>query len=229
MSQSHQKLENNLGVEFSNKDLLTQALTHRSYLNENPNAGLEHNERLEFLGDAVLELAVTEYLYQNFPNPEGDLTTWRAALVNAQTMAAVAEELGINDYLFLSKGEVKSIGKARQMILANALEAVIGAIYLDKGYPAAREFVEHRIIIQLAEILKKGLWRDAKSQFQEAAQERLGITPTYQVLEESGPDHVKFFRMGVYLGEEFVAEGEGSSKQEAEQEAARNALILKGW
>ena len=145
MSRNPQKLEDNLGVEFSNKNLLTQALTHRSYLNENPNAVPEHNERLEFLGDAVLELAVTEYLYQNFPNPEGDLTTWRAALVNYQTMADVAEELDINDYLFLSRGEAKSGGKARQVILANALEAVIGAIYLDQGYEAARAFIERNI------------------------------------------------------------------------------------
>lgn len=229
MSQNLQKLEDNLGVEFSNKDLLAQALTHRSYLNENPGAGLDHNERLEFLGDAVLELAVTEYLYQNYPNPEGDLTTWRAALVNAQSLSAVAEELGVNDYLYLSRGEAKSIGKARQMILANALEAVIGAIYLDQGYQTAREFVERRVTSRLAEILEKGLWRDAKSQFQEEAQERVGVTPTYQVLEESGPDHAKFFRMGVFLGSELVAEGEGSSKQEAEQEAARNALAQKGW
>jgi len=229
MSRNPQKLEDNLGVEFSNKNLLTQALTHRSYLNENPNAVPEHNERLEFLGDAVLELAVTEYLYQNFPNPEGDLTTWRAALVNYQTMADVAEELDINDYLFLSRGEAKSGGKARQVILANALEAVIGAIYLDQGYEAARAFIERNIITRLPEIIEKGLFRDAKSSFQEEAQERVGVTPTYQVLEESGPDHAKFFRMGVFLGSEKIAEGEGSSKQEAEQAAARNALQVKNW
>ena len=229
MSRNPQKLEDNLGVEFSNKNLLTQALTHRSYLNENPNAVPEHNERLEFLGDAVLELAVTEYLYQNFPNPEGDLTTWRAALVNYQTMADVAEELDINDYLFLSRGEAKSGGKARQVILANALEAVIGAIYLDQGYEAARAFIERNIITRLSEIIEKGLFRDAKSSFQEEAQERVGVTPTYQVLEESGPDHAKFFRMGVFLGSEKIAEGEGSSKQEAEQAAARNALQVKNW
>lgn len=217
-------LENELGVVFQNKDLLRQALIHRSWLNENPEPGLEHNERLEFLGDAVLELAVTDHLYKNYPNPEGELTNWRAALVNYQNLALVASALGLNDFLMLSRGEAKDTGRARQVILANAMEAVIGAIYLDQGYLAANGFVAKNILSGLADIIENRLYKDAKSLFQEKSQEKHGITPNYRVLSESGPDHDKIFEVGVYLGDELAGTGSGSSKQEAEQRAAEDAL-----
>jgi ribonuclease-3 len=223
------KLESKLGVKFKNQDLLRQALTHRSYLNENPEFRLEHNERLEFLGDAVLEIVVTEYLYNSFSNPEGELTNWRAALVKAETLSQIADEVGINDFLLLSKGEAKDIGRARQYILANTLEAIIGAIYLDQGHDAIAGFIKKNIIIHLDEILAKGEHRDAKSVFQEESQERVGITPTYEVIKEWGPDHAKHFLVGVYLNGDLVAEGEGLSKQEAQLEAAKKGLETKGW
>ena len=223
-------LEKKLKIKFKNKDLLTQAFCHRSYLNENPGFHLEHNERLEFLGDAVLELIVTEYLYKKYPEKsEGELTNWRAALVNARQLAETAKELGFNDFLLLSKGETKELGKARQYILANAFEAFVGALYLDLGYEICQDFIEKYLIKELPEIIKKGLFKDNKSHFQEEAQERVGITPTYKVLEEWGPDHAKHFIIGVFLDEELVAKGEGSSKQEAEVEAAKNALAVKKW
>jgi ribonuclease III len=224
-------LEKKLDLDFENKDLLIQAFCHRSYLNENPNFYLTHNERLEFLGDAVLELVVTEYLYKKYPEKsEGELTNWRAALVNAKILGDLARELGFNDFLLLSKGEAKEEGKARQYILANTFEALIGAIYLDMGYKRCQEFVEKKLIERkLPEIIEKGLFKDAKSRFQEEAQERVGITPSYKVLDEWGPDHAKHFLVGVFLKEELVAKGEGSSKQEAEEEAAKNALKIKGW
>jgi len=222
-------LEKIIGIEFNNKDLLQQAFVHRSYLNENPDFPLDNNERLEFLGDAVLELAVTEHLYQNYPNPEGELTNWRAALVNTKMLAKVAHNLGFNKYLFLSKGEAQDTGRARQCILADAFEALIGAIYLDQGYEKAVQFIENQLIKELPEIIKKGLYRDPKSRFQEEAQERVGITPVYQVLKEWGPDHAKNFIVGVYLGEELVAKGQGSSKQEAQEKAAQAALKKKKW
>jgi len=222
--------EKKLGLIFKNKDLLIQAFCHRSYLNENLGFRLPHNERLEFLGDAVLELVVTEYLYQNYPEKsEGELTNWRAALVNAKELAIVARNLDFNDYLLLSKGEAKEIGKARQYILANTFEALIGAIYLDQGYQACQDFIKRNLIKELPKIVEAGLFKDAKSRFQEEAQERVGITPIYQVLEEWGPDHAKHFIIGVFLSEELVAKGEGSSKQEAEEEAAKNALEIKDW
>lgn len=224
-------LENKLNLKFKNKAFLIQAFCHRSYLNEHPDFYLDHNERLEFLGDAVLELVVTEYLYKKYPEKsEGELTNWRAALVNAKMLGDLARELGFNEFLLLSKGEAKEEGKARQYILANTFEALIGAIYLDKGYDFTKEFVEKNLIEKkLKEIIEKGLFRDAKSRFQEEAQERVGITPTYKVLEEWGPDHAKNFLVGVFLKDELVAKGEGSSKQEAELEAAKNALKIKGW
>lgn len=222
-------LEGKLGVKFKNQDMLLQALTHRSYLNENPDFKLEHNERLEFLGDAVLQVVVTENLYKTYPNPEGELTNWRAALVNAKKLAEVAEEIGLNDFVMLSRGEAKDTGRARQYILANAIEAVIGAMYLDQGIEKVRAFVEKNILSQLTEILKVGSYRDAKSLFQEEAQERVGITPSYEVLEEWGPDHAKHFKVGVFLEDEKVAEGEGSSKQEAQQKAAEEGLKAKNW
>lgn len=222
-------LETKIEVTFKNKDVLLQALTHRSYLNENPSWRLDHNERLEFLGDAVLELVVTEYLYNNYPNPEGELTNWRAALVNAVMLAQISAQFDLNDFMLLSRGEAKDTGRARQYILANAMEAVIGAIYLDQGYAAADTFIKKFILTELPRIIEKRLYRDAKSRFQEEAQERVGITPNYEVIDEWGPDHARNFKVGVYLGTELVAEGEGQSKQEAQQNAADAALQKKGW
>jgi len=224
------KLEKRLNIFFNNKDILIQAFTHRSYLNENPSFYLEHNERLEFLGDAVLELIVTDNLYKDYPKKsEGELTNWRAALVNARQLASIAQDLGFNEFLLLSKGEEKELGKARQYILANTFEALIGAIYLDQGYQICQDFIRKHLLIKLPEIIEKGLFKDAKSRFQEEAQEKTGITPAYQVLKEWGPDHAKHFLVGVFLNKELIAEGEGSSKQEAELEAAKNALAVKGW
>jgi len=223
-------LEKKLGLTFSNKDLLIQAFVHRSYLNENPDFRLDHNERLEFLGDAVLELVVTEYLYNEYPQKdEGELTNWRAALVNAKMLMLIAEELGFNDFLLLSRGEKKELGKARQYILANTFESFIGACYLDAGYNQAATFIKKYLLSKLAEIIERKLYQDAKSHFQEKAQERDGVTPMYKVLKEWGPDHKKKFTVGVFLKTELVAEGEGYSKQEAEEEAAKEALRIKAW
>lgn len=224
------KLEKKINLNFKNKDLLVQAFCHRSYLNEEPEFKLDHNERLEFLGDAVLELVVTEYLYQNYPQkPEGELTSWRAALVNAENLSKIAQSLGFSDFLLLSKGETKTLGKARKYILADTFEALIGAIFLDLGYKTCQDFIKQVMIKELPHIIEAGLFRDAKSCFQEQAQERIRITPIYKVLDEWGPDHVKHFIVGVFLGENLVAKGEGSSKQEAEQEAAKKGLETKGW
>lgn len=223
-------LEKKLGVKFTTQDLLRQALIHRSYLNEHRSCQLEHNERLEFLGDAVLELIVTEFLYKKYPNPEGELTNWRASLVNSQMLSLVAKQLGLEEYLHLSHGEAKEEnGKARQSILANALEAVIGAIYLDGDYAAAAKFIHRDIICKLPHILKNKLYLDAKSRLQEIAQEKMSVTPGYKVLSEVGPDHRKKFTIGVFLGLAQVAIGQGSSKQEAQMQAAENALQAKGW
>jgi len=223
-------LEKKLNLKFKNKDLLIQAFCHRSYLNENPDFYLAHNERLEFLGDAVLEIVVTKYLYQKYPKKsEGDLTNWRAALVNAKMLSEIAKDLDFNDFLLLSRGETKELGKARQYILANTFEALIGATYLDQGIEACQKFIEKNLIKELARIIEKGLFKDAKSRFQEEAQERAGITPNYKVLEEWGPDHARHFIIGVFLDKTLVAKGEGSSKQEAELEAAKNGLEAKNW
>jgi len=223
-------LEKKLGLKFKNKDLLIQAFTHRSYLNENPDLKLGHNERLEFLGDAVIELIVTEHLYRDYPEKtEGDLTNWRAALVNAKMMTSVAEDLGFNDFLLLSRGESKELGKARAYILANAFEALLGALYLDSGFKPCDEFINKYLLNNLAGIIKDGSYKDAKSKFQEEAQERVSITPNYKVMKESGPDHEKKFVVGVFLGQELVAEGQGLSKQEAEEAAAELAIDVKKW
>lgn len=223
------KLEEKIGLEFKNKDLLLQALTHRSYLNENPKWHLDQNERLEFLGDAVLELVVTEYLYNNYPNPEGEMTNWRAALVNANILSQITNEFNLNDFVLLSRGEARDTGRARQYILANAIEALIGAIYLDQGYKASQQFISCFVLKELPTIIEKRLYRDSKSLFQEEAQDKIGITPTYEVLEEWGPDHARNFKIGVFLEKEMAGSGQGPSKQEAQQEAARDALQKKGW
>lgn len=222
--------EDSIGVSFTNKGLLQTAFTHRSYLNENGGSGREHNERLEFLGDAVLELVVTSYLYKTYPDkPEGDLTAYRSSLVNTNTISEAASRLNMNDYLLLSKGEAKDMGKARQYILANTFEAVIGAIYLDQGYEVAKKFIAMALFDQLAEIIEKKLYKDAKSLVQELAQEKENVTPTYSVLNETGPDHDRNFDIGIYFGETLIATGKGKSKQEAEQSAARNAMAKRGW
>lgn len=219
-------LEKKIGVVFKNKELLKEALTHRSYLNENPNWG-QHNERLEFLGDSVLELITSEFLFKTYPDqPEGQLTVLRAALINYQTLAKVAREIDLENHLLLSKGEAKDLGKARETILADAWEALLAAIYLDQGYEMAQNFVGKFLLPHLEEIVAKELFRDSKSVFQEIAQEKFKLTPTYKVLEESGPDHQKVFRVGVYFGEDLIAQGSGSSKQEAEISAANQALSL---
>ncbi|MCH8048689.1 ribonuclease III [Patescibacteria group bacterium] len=217
--------EKQVGIVFKDKNLLKQAFTHRSYLNENPDSDLCHNERLEFLGDAVLELIVTEHLYKNYPDkPEGELTTWRAALVNARMLAIVAKDLKLGDYLLLSHGEARETGKARDYILANATEALLGALYLDQGLKACKIIIEQYVLSKLPQVLEEKLFEDAKSQFQELAQEKIGITPSYQVLKEWGPDHEKNFEVGVALEKKLIAKGVGTSKQEAEQEAAKAAL-----
>jgi ribonuclease-3 len=224
-------LEKELNLPFKNKDLLVQAFCHRSYINENPDFYMGHNERLEFLGDAVLELVATMYLYVKYPDkPEGELTGWRASLVNSVILSDAAKELHFEDFLLLSSGEEKEKGKARKYILADTFEAFIGALYLDQGYDAAKEFIEQRLIENhVEEIIEKKLYKDPKSLFQERAQEIVNITPSYQVLEETGPDHMKHFIVGVFLGEEMVARGEGSSKHEAELKAADEGLHAKDW
>ena len=224
------KFEETAGVTFNDKALLKQAFVHRSFINENRASGLAHNERLEFLGDAVLELVITDYLYKRFDEmDEGEMTSLRSALVNADTCAAVAQEIGVNDFLLLSRGESKDMGRARQYILANTLESIIGAIYLDQGYDTAQKFIHDHIIPLTDSILEKKSWIDAKSLFQEKAQEHENFTPVYKTLKESGPDHDKHFTIGVYVGSELVAQGEGKSKQDGEQEAARAALKQKAW
>ncbi len=223
------KLEKKIGIRFNNKDMLQQALVHRSYLNENPDFSLEDNERLEFLGDAVLEMVITEYLYQNYPNPEGELTNWRAALVNAKMLAEVADRLALNNYLLLSRGEAKDIGRARQYISANAFEALIGAIFLDQGYEKVSQFIKKEILKKLPQIIKQKLYQDPKSCFQEKAQDGFGITPVYEVLKEWGPDHAKQFIVGVYLNQELIAKGQGASNQEAQEKAAEAGLKKKKW
>lgn len=219
-----------LNVQFSDTNILLSAVTHRSYLNEHRGANWDHNERLEFLGDAVLELVVTDYLYKKYPEkPEGELTAVRAALVNTVSLSAASEQLGINDFLLMSKGEAKDTGRARQYILANAFEACIGAIYLDQGYEKAQQFIAGHLFPKTDEIVHKRLWQDAKSRFQELAQEHVSVTPTYETMAQEGPDHDRVFTVGVYLKSMFVADGKGRSKQEAEQAAAERAIEVKGW
>ena len=230
MESDIRNFEAKIGASFNDINLLRQAFIHRSYINEHRESGLEHNERLEFLGDAVLELVVTDFLYEKFPDrTEGDLTAYRAALVNTNTLSQASTLLGVNEYLYLSKGEAQDIGRARQFILANTFEAIVGALYLDLGYDAAKKFIADNIFPLTEEIISKRLWQDAKSHFQEQAQEKVGITPTYTLIRETGPDHDKEFVVGVFLGREQVAQGKGRAKQEAEQAAAAAGLEAKGW
>lgn len=225
-----EQFQTKIGVQFKDERLLQQAFIHRSFINENPRSGLEHNERLEFLGDAVLELVVTEYLYATYPgHSEGDLTAYRSALVNAVTLGQVADHLGFNNLMKLSKGEAKDVSRARSSILADAYEAFTGALYLDQGYDAAKVFISRTVLVKTEDIIKQGLHKDAKSYVQEKAQETRSVTPAYRVLGEEGPDHDKRFRVGIYFGDELIAEGEGKSKQEAETAAARSALQVQGW
>ncbi|HEY4528470.1 MAG TPA: ribonuclease III [Candidatus Paceibacterota bacterium] len=225
-----EQFEERAGIKFKDERLLKQAFTHRSYINENRGSALLHNERMEFLGDAVLELVITDYLYERMKDAsEGEMTALRSALVNAETCARVATELGVNNYLLLSKGEAKDTGRARLYILANTLEAIIGALYLDQGYDAAKEFILKHVAPLIEEIQKSGAWIDAKSLFQEMAQEHIGFTPVYKTIDESGPDHDKHFRVEVWVGKEVYGTGEGKSKQDAEQAAAEQALENKGW
>jgi len=218
-----EKIEEIIGVTFKDKEFLQTALTHRSYLNEN-RAFAKHNERLEFLGDAVLELVTTEFLYRNYPNPEGELTNWRSALVKTETISGVSKELGVEEYILMSRGESKSFGRSRQLILANTFEAIVGAIYLDRGLEVASIFITKNLFSKLDHILEAKLYIDPKSQFQEMAQEKDGITPRYDVVSEEGPDHNKTFVVGVFIGEKKWGEGKGTSKQVAQQSAAADAI-----
>ena len=232
MKINFENLAKHIGVTFNDITLLRTACTHRSYLNENRGEDMEHNERMEFLGDAVLELVVTSFLYRKYTDKaEGALTSYRSAIVNTVSLTKVAEHAGLNDYILLSKGEAKDTGRARSIILANTVEAVIGAIYLDQGYNIAANFISDYIlnVIDIEEIVANKAWIDAKSRFQEKAQEKIGITPSYKTLKEVGPDHDKKFTLGVFLGDVQVASGSGPSKQEAEQVAAEKALTIKGW
>lgn len=213
-----------LELKFDNEELYREAFTHRSYINEHKKHQINHNERLEFLGDAVLELVVTDYLFRNFDNPEGEMTAWRSALVKTESLADVAERLDIGQYLLMSRGEAKSGGRTRMALLANMVEAIIGAIYMDKGYDAAAAFIAKHIISQLEQILENGSYIDAKSRFQELAQEKDGVTPHYELLSEEGPDHEKIFTIGVYIGTKLCGKGQGNSKQNAQQAAATEAL-----
>jgi ribonuclease-3 len=232
MKDSIKKLADKIRVEFRDLTLLRTACTHRSYLNENKSGGMEHNERLEFLGDAVLELVVTSYLFRKYPKKqEGELTAYRSAIVNTVSLMKVADYMGLNEFILLSKGEARDTGRARSVILANAVEAVIGAIYMDQGYNAAANFISDQVlqVIDIDEIVQKRAWIDAKSRFQEMAQEKDGITPSYKTLKETGPDHDKKFTLGVFLKDVQIASGTGQSKQEAEQKAAEKALEVRGW
>lgn len=224
------KLQTLLGVTFVDTNNLLSAMTHRSYLNEHRDATWDHNERLEFLGDAVLELVVTDYLYNKYPEkPEGELTAVRAALVNTVSLSLASEELGINDYLLMSKGEAKDMGRARQYILANTFEACVGAMYVDQGYDVPKQFIADRLFAKTDDIVNKRLWQDPKSRFQELSQEHVSVTPTYETIGQEGPDHDRVFTVGVFLKKELIAEGKGRSKQEAEQQAAEKAIAAKGW
>ncbi len=227
MDKKLRELEEKIKIKFNNSEFLKEALTHRSYLNEEPKWGLPSNERLEYLGDAVLELIVSEALFKKFPSfPEGQLTVLRAALVNSQMLAKVGTEFDLEKFVLMSRGEAKDIGKAREVILANTVEALIGAMYLDQGLAKTENFVKKFILSHLDEVLETKSYKDSKSELQEIVQEKLKVTPTYKVLEETGPAHRRTFRIGVYFGDKLVAEGSGASKQEGELEAAKRALKI---
>lgn len=219
-----EKAEKVLGIKIKNKELFETAFTHRSYLNEHPNYPYPSNERLEFLGDAVLQLLSSEYLHNNYDDPEGVLTNYRSAIVCTKSLAAESKRMGYGDILHLSKGEEATGGRKREYILANTFESVLGALYIAKGLDFCREFVERELLYKVDTIIESESYKDAKSKFQELAQEKQGITPEYKVLDSWGPDHEKTFRVGVYLEEVMFGEGEGRSKQKAEQSAAKNAL-----
>lgn len=231
MKKDFTPFEESIGITFKDKGLLQHAFIHRSFINENPKSGLAHNERLEFLGDAVLELVVTDHLFRTYSDhAEGELTAYRSAIVNAIVIGEVAQALGMNEYLLLSKGEAKdNNSRARQTILANTYESFVGALYLDQGYEACRVFIMRTLMPRLDEIIAKKSWKDAKSRVQEEAQEQLGVTPAYKVLSEVGPDHDKWFTIGIFFGDKKIAEGKGRSKQEGQQIAAQAALEAKGW
>jgi ribonuclease III len=220
----HDWAKEKLGYDFNDIQLLVTALTHRSYLNEHKKSASEHNERLEFLGDAVLELVTTDFLFSNYHEPEGILTAWRSALVRTESIGAAGERLGYEKLIRMSRGEKHGSARARQQILANAFEATTGAIYLDQGYEAAKKYIADNILSTLPQILEDESWRDPKSYLQEISQARDGFTPVYRVLSEDGPDHEKIFTLGVFVGEKKMGEGEGPSKQIAQQEAAREAI-----
>src|SRR3990167_387006 len=230
MQKDFDTFQSGLGLQFNDPALLRQAFTHRSYLNEHRGEGFGHNERLEFLGDAVLEFISTHFLYEKCPEKaEGDLTAYRAALVNAVTCAEVANKIGMNDFLLLSRGEAKYTGRARNILLANAFEALVGAIYIDQGYDEAKKFIDKNLFPKIDEIVKQRLWQDAKSALQEKVQEVDGVTPSYAVIRQTVPDHDKHFIVGVYVKNPLGTEGDGKSKQEAEQADASEALDKKGW
>ncbi len=230
MGKDIKEFEKKLGVSFKDIKVLRHAFVHRSYINEHKESGLEHNERLEFLGDAVLELVVTDFLFKKYTDStEGELTAYRASLVNTNSLSEASSRIGVGEYLLLSKGESQDTGRARQYILANTFEAIVGALYLDQGYDASQKFIADNLFGLIDEIVSKRLWQDSKSLFQEKAQECVGVTPNYELIEESGPDHDREFVIGVYLKKEKIATGKGQAKQEAEQEAAKNALEVKGW
>lgn len=225
----YKKLEEQTGIKFSDHEVLRKAFVHRSYLNEHKDSKLESNERLEFLGDAVLELVVTEYLYENYPNPEGELTNWRSALVKGEMLAKIAQELNLGEYLFLSHGEEKSGGREKDYLLANTLEALIGVIYLELGYKKSQSFIKKFLLVHLEDILIEGSHIDAKSKLQEMAQDKVGVTPNYELQHDEGPDHDKIFTMSAYIGDRMVGKGKGGSKQIAEQSAAEDALKRLKW
>ncbi|MFT6361039.1 MAG: ribonuclease-3 [Candidatus Paceibacteria bacterium] len=221
--------EQGLGIEFENKRLLQQAFIHRSYINEHKGTDLKHNERLEFLGDAVLELVVTDFLFNEYSDAEGRLTAYRSALVRTESISAAARKMGMNDLLMLSKGESQDQGKARDYILANTFESFIGAVYLDQGYDTAKGVIETALFPNIKAIVEEGTWRDAKSYVQEKAQEIYSTTPEYRLISSEGPDHDKHFVMAIYFGEKKIAEGSGNSKQKSQQDAAQHALVAEGW
>lgn len=224
------QIENIIGTTIHNKDLFVQAFTHRSFINEHPHLNLSHNERLEFLGDAVLELVSTHVLYEKYPQqPEGQLTAFRSAIVRTESISEAARALGLNDFLLLSKGEARDMGKARDYILANTYEALIGAIYLDSGYENASNFITRTLLHKINEVVEKGLWRDPKSYVQEKTQEQFSVTPVYKNIKDEGPDHDKVFTVGIFFGGKEVARGVGKSKQDAEQQAAKKAIEEFKW